>query len=227
MFFPPAKAKVRKGQSSGGIHDVLQESVAVEQVHHRFGCRYFRKTPWQCIQRRIPNDLVFRDKIDKRQIRLIDEDVSRRTIAVSIKATKLTGRVLAQACLAVGRKIKKAHRARQTPHGKQTVRKLMGHGAATNSIEVESPKDFDRVARRWNVDYAFYKTGPDKYLLFFKSGQADAITACFSEYSRRVLKRSKSQRVPIREQLKRAAAELARQPSHKKERAREAVHEDR
>ena len=140
-------------------------------------------------------------------IRLIDEDVSRRTIAVSIKATKLTGRVLAQACLA--------------------VRQLMGHGAATNSIEVESPKDFDRVARRWNVDYAFYKTGPDKYLLFFKSGQADAITACFSEYSRRVLKRSKSRRVPIREQLKRAAAELARQPSHKKERAREAVHEDR
>ena len=151
-------------------------------------------------------------------IRLIDEDVSRRTIAVSIKATKLTGRVLAQACLAVGRKIKKAHRARQTPHGKQTVRQLMGHGAATNSIE---------VARRWNVDYAFYKTGPDKYLLFFKSGQADAITACFSEYSRRVMKRSKSRRVPIREQLKRAAAELARQPSHKKERAREAVHEDR
>ena len=133
-------------------------------------------------------------------IRLIDEDVSRRTIAVSIKATKLTGRVLAQACLAVGRKIKKAHRARQTPHGKQTVRQLMGHGAATNSIE---------------------------YLLFCKSGQADAITACFSEYSRRVMKRSKSRRVPIREQLKRAAAELARQPSHKKERAREAVHEDR
>ena len=163
----------------------------------------------------------------ERRIRLIDEDVSRRTIAVSIKATKLTGRVLAQACLAVGRKIKKTYRARQTPHGKQTVRQLMGHGAATNSIEVESPKDFDRVARKWNVDYAFYKTGPDKYLLFFKSGQADAITACFSEYSRRVMKRSKSRRVPIREQLKRAAAELARQPSHKKERAREAVHEDR
>lgn len=41
------------------------------------------------------------------------------------------------------------------------------------------------------------------------------------------MKRSKSRRVPIREQFKRAAAELARQPSHKKERAREAVHEDR
>ena len=30
------------------------------------------------------------------------------------------------------------------------------------------PKLFDRMARRFNVDYAFYKTGPDKYLLFFK-----------------------------------------------------------
>ena len=81
-------------------------------------------------------------------IRLIDEDVSRRTIAVSIKATKLTGRVLAQACLAVGRKIKKAHRARQTPHGKQTVRQLMGHGAATNSIEAVSYTHLDVYKRQ-------------------------------------------------------------------------------
>ena len=128
----------------------------------------------------------------------------------------------------MGRKIAKEHRARQIPHGKQTVKQLMRHGVSTNSLELSGDtKSFDRVARKWNVDYAFYKTGPDKYLLFFKSGQADAITACFSEYSRRVMKRSKSRRVPIREQLKRAAAELARQPSHKKERAREAVHEDR
>ncbi len=111
-------------------------------------------------------------------IRLIDEDVSRRTIAVSIKATKLTGRVLAQACLAVGRKIKSSP---GPPDAPRQTDGASAHGprAATNSIEVESPKDFDRVARKWNVDYAFYKTGPDKYLLFFKSGQADAITACF------------------------------------------------
>ena len=160
-------------------------------------------------------------------IRLIDEDVSRRTIAVSIKATKLTGRVLAQACLAVGRKIKKTYRARQTPHGKQTVRQLMGHGAATNSIEVESPKDFDRVARRWNVDYAFYKTGPDKYLLFFKAGQADAMTACFSEYSRKMLSKAKSNRVPIREQLQQAADQLSKEKPKQKERAKEVAHEDR
>ena len=158
-------------------------------------------------------------------IRLIDEDVSRRTIAVSIKATKLTGRVLAQVCLAVGRKIKKMYRARQTPHGKQTVRQLMGHGATTNSIEVESPKDFDRVARRWNVDYAFYKNGDGKYLLFFKSKQADAITACFGEYSHRIMDRPRARRVPILERMKRAGELLRQRPQ--KELAKEAEREER
>mgnify|MGYP002241201310 CR=1 FL=1 len=67
----------------------------------------------------------------------------------------------------------------------------MAHGTATNSIELSGDaKSFDRVARKWNVDYAFYKTGPDKYLLFFKAGQADAMTACFSEYSRKVLNKA-------------------------------------
>ena len=136
---------------------------------------------------------------------MIDEDVSRRTLALSIRTSKLTARTLAYALQAVGRKIQKEHRAHQTPHGKQSVKKLMAHGAATNSIELTgAPKDFDRVARRWGVDYAFYKTRPDKYLLFFKSGQADAVTACFGEYSRRVLNKAKTDRVPIREQLKRA-----------------------
>ena len=74
----------------------------------------------------------------------------------------------------------------------------MAHGTATNSIELSGDaKSFDRVARKWNVDYAFYKTGPDKYLLFFKAGQADAMTACFSEYSRKVLSKAKSNRVPL------------------------------
>lgn len=160
---------------------------------------------------------------------MIDEDVSWRTIALSIRTGKLSARVLAYALRAAGRKIQKEHRAHQTPHGRQSVKKLMAHGAATNSIELTgAPKEFDRVARKWNVDYAFYKTGPDKYLLFFKSGQADAITACFSEYSRRVLDKAKTDRVPIREQLKRAAAEILRQPApQRKDRVKEAAHEDR
>ena len=91
-----------------------------------------------------------------------------------MKASKLTARGLAYVVRAVGRKIAKAHRAKQTPHGKQTVKKLMAHGTSTNSLELSGDtKLFDRVARKWNVDYAFYQTEPGKYLLFFKSGQAE------------------------------------------------------
>ena len=145
-----------------------------------------------------------------------------------MKASKLTARSLAYALRAVGRKIAKENRASKTPHGKQSVKKLMAHGVATNSIELSGDtKTFDRVARKWNVDYAFYKAGPDKYLLFFKSGQADAITACFSEYSKKVLNKSKSRRTPIRDQLKQGADQLAKDKSHKRERVKEAAHENR
>ena len=65
--------------------------------------------------------------------------MSRQTIAVSVKASKLTARALAYVVAAVGRKIAKEHRKAQTPHGKQSVRKLMGHGGDTNAIEVDTP----------------------------------------------------------------------------------------
>ena len=87
----------------------------------------------------------------------------------------------------------------------------MAHGENVNSIEVEAPKLFDRMARRFHVDYAFYQTEPGKYLLFFKSGQADAMTACFSEYSRKVLDKAKSRQPTIPEQMKQAEQQLAKE----------------
>ena len=137
-----------------------------------------------------------------------------------MKASKLTARGLAYVVRAVGSKIAKAHRAKQAPHGKQTVKKLMAHGASTNSLELSGDtKLFDRVARKWNVDYAFYQTEPGKYLLFFKSGQADAMTACFSEYSRKVLDKVKSRQPTIPEQMKQAEQQLAKEKPSKENRA--------
>ena len=84
----------------------------------------------------------------------------------------------------VGRKIRKAYRGRQVPHGKQSVRKLMAHGTATNSIELSGDaKSFDRVARKWNVDYAFYKTGPDKYAFSTKIAQCFCAGRCLFSYA--------------------------------------------
>ena len=145
---------------------------------------------------------------------------------MTVNTGKLTARTLAQALRAAGRKIQQERRARQTPHGRQSVRQLMAHGVATSSIEIAgTPRDFERMARKWNVDYAFYKPDEGKHLLFFKSGQAEAITACFSEYSRLVLNKTKDRPTPILEQLKRATERVRQQPQ--REHTKEVAHEDR
>ena len=151
--------------------------------------------------------------------------MSRRTIAVYVKAGKLTTRTLALALRAAGRQIRKAHQAHQTPHGRQTVRKLMAHGANTNSAPVEAPALFDRVARKCGVDYAFYKTNDGKHLLLFREQQKDAVTACFEDYSRLVLKQGRTRRVPVLERLKQARERVRRQPV--RERTKERDYEDR
>ena len=157
----------------------------------------------------------------------MQEDIERRTVALSVTASKLTGRVLAKVLAASVRKIQNDYRKGQTPQGKQSVKKLMNHGVSTKSIDLSGDsKLFDRVARKYNVDYAFHKTGPNKYLLFFKAGQADAITACFSEYSKLVLSRGKNRRPSILEQLKKFSDRERTKP-RQHERKREVVRNER
>lgn len=157
----------------------------------------------------------------------MQEDIERRTVALSVNATKLTGRTLAKVLAAALRQIQKGQQKRQTPQGRQSVKKLMNHGVSTNSLDLSGDtKLFDRVARKYNVDYAFHKTGPDKYLLFFKAGQADAITACFGEYTNLVLNRGKSRRPSILKQLKNFADRERTKP-HQKERKREVTRNER
>jgi len=157
----------------------------------------------------------------------IQEDVERRSVAVTVKATKLTAKVIARALAATLRQIRRQYQKGQAPHGRQTVKKLMNHGTATSSIPLDGEtRLFDRIARKYNVDYAFHKTGPGKYLLFFKAGQADAITACFSEYTKLVMSRAKNTRPSILKQLK-DFAERSHSKPRQREKVREAAHDDR
>lgn len=155
----------------------------------------------------------------------MQEDVERRSVALVVNGTKLTGRMLAKVLAAAVRKIQKENQKAQTPQGRQPVKKLMNHRAAVSSIELSGDtRLFDRVARKWNVDYSFHKIGPNKHLLLFKAGQADAITACFSEYAKRAM--TKSRGVNIGAQL-RDFAEQARTQPRQQERKREAVRDER
>lgn len=155
---------------------------------------------------------------------MIDEEISRSTIAISVRASKLTARSLAYVLGAAARKIRQAHN--QAPQGKQSIKQLLRQVGETSAIDLPGKaRDFDRVARRWGVDYAIKRVEKGKYLLLFKAKQADAITGCFSEYSRRVLNQGRDRRIPVREQLKRAQELARRQPE--RELKKEAAREDR
>ena len=74
------------------------------------------------------------------------------------------------------------------PCGKQTVKQLVGQDQGVANIEItdRNIKDFERIARKYGVDFALKKdrTGEiPKYLVFFKARDGDALTAAFKEYT--------------------------------------------
>jgi len=149
----------------------------------------------------------------------LQEQVDREAIAITVKASKLTGKVLWAVCRSVGRQIANHHKAAQTPQGKQSAKKLMNHKEATSNIPLDGDtRLFDRVARKWNVDYAFRKLDKGKYLLLFKSKQIDDIQGAFKEYTKLYVKRTQQKQTPMTEQVKQAEKQAAKErPQHKEQ----------
>lgn len=120
----------------------------------------------------------------------MQEEVENRTVTLVISTVKLTGRELKAALVKylASRKAQKQGKAEKKPTGKQTVKQLVGQNQGVSNIEVTESniKGFDRVARKYGVDYAIKKDKSGeipKYLVFFKARDADALTAAFTEYS--------------------------------------------
>lgn len=128
----------------------------------------------------------------------MQEEVEMRSVTLSVNTTKLTGRLLKAAIRKVLNSIeKRKQKHRQAPirHGKRTVKELTQMDAGASSMEATNLRvhSFDRVARKYGVDYAIYKDKSfgekNKYLIFFKGRDADAITAAFKEYAAKDIKR--------------------------------------
>ena len=162
----------------------------------------------------------------------MQEEVNEKTISLCIKGGKITAKILKAALIKLLAEMDKKKKQQEKGKGqckrtgRQSIKSLQRSGAQITNIVVtdNNIKSFDRVARKWNVDYAFYQTEPGKYLLFFKSGQADAMTACFSEYSRKVLDKAKSRQPTIPEQMKQAEQQLAKEKPPK-EHIKEVAHD--
>jgi len=149
----------------------------------------------------------------------MQEQIEREAIAITLQAAKLSAEILAKTLKTIAEQIKKEHSKAQK--GCQTVKNLMNQNCETNTIPIEGDKKlFEQVARKWHVDYAFHKSGKNKYVLLFKSGQADAITGAFSEYSAKVMKRAKNKQRPIKEVLEKAEKQVKRESTKHKQHSR-------
>jgi hypothetical protein len=140
----------------------------------------------------------------------LQEQINEKTVALSVKAAKITGRLLACAMRAF---LKKA-RTPAVKVGRQSLKSLTRQGAALSNIEISGNNigSFSRVARKYNVGFSLKRDdseSPPKWLAFFKAKDADAITAAFGEYSKVQLK-IKVRKPSLLERLEKAK-ELTRQ----------------
>ena len=138
----------------------------------------------------------------------MQEEVENRTLTLIVSGTKFTGRLFKAAIskYMAHRREKKLEKQRSrdspvTPKGKQTVKQLIGQNQGVSNIEINDPsiKDFERIARKYGVDYAVKKdrsVSPPKYLIFFKARDADALTAAFSEYTQKKVKKAEKTERP-------------------------------
>ena len=148
----------------------------------------------------------------------MQEEVTQKTIALVIKTAKLDASVLKAAM-----KMYLNHRKQkaQKTHGKTSVKKLVGDGVGVSSIEVTDGniKSFERVAKKYNVDFAIKKdktTEPPKYLVFFKGRDADAVAQAFKEFV--YGNEKKKGRVSVREKLNRLKDALSQDKNREQSR---------
>ena len=158
----------------------------------------------------------------------MQEEVENRTLTLVVSGTKFTGRLMKAAITKylAHRKEKKLQKqkSRDTPvipHGKQTVKQLIGQNQGVSNIEItdQNIRAFSATAKKYGIDFALKKDTSDeipRYLVFFKGRDADVITAAFREFSAKNLEKEK--KPSIRKEL-----EQAKQQSKAQHRQREKV----
>lgn len=124
----------------------------------------------------------------------MQEEVTQKVIALSIKAAKLDAAVLQKALKMALEQMKKQHG--KPKRGKQTMRQLTKSGEQVTNIKItdQNIKAFDPIARKYNLDYHVKKIeGGEvpRYLVFFKGKDIDSMTEAFREFSTKKLNREK------------------------------------
>ena len=140
----------------------------------------------------------------------MQEETSQRTVALVVRAAMLTEEILKRAIMAYLRD--QANVPVPEKHGKMSVKELMGKDQGGNTMDINNGniRDFDRMAAKYNIDYAIKKDKsekPPKYVVFFKGRDADVIAAAFKDFCD--LNEKKSRRPSIRKKLEKIRSHIS------------------
>ena len=161
----------------------------------------------------------------------MQDEVNEKTMALCIKGGKISAQLLKAALTKLLSEIEKKKQQskkmggqNRCKRGKQSIKSLQQSGAQLTNIVVtdNNIKSFDRVARKYGIDYSLKKVeqeGKTEYLVFFKARDVDVMTAAFKEYTSETLKKQK--RESVRQKLEKVKEELSNHRQLKKEKKRE------
>ena len=93
------------------------------------------------------------------------------------------------------------------PLGKTTLEKLSKKHDGLKNIEIteKNIKDFEKVAQKYNLEYALKKdvqSNPPTYFVFFKGKDLDVIDFAFKEYLKSSLEKTKDVKPSLKAALK-------------------------
>lgn len=155
----------------------------------------------------------------------MQEEIENKTVTLIVNSSKFSGQVLQTAIakfLAFTKN--RIHENKDVkPKGRQSVKKLIAQNQGVSSMEFEKDDDirfFERYARKYGVDYAVKKADGEKnkFLIFFKARDADAISAAMMEYTNHWKNKSREKKPSVRKLLARFKEMMMRDQPHAKDR---------
>ena len=157
---------------------------------------------------------------------MVNEEVSSKTCNLAVRTTKLTLHVIINALKEQARKAeqRKLHKTDEPPHGKQSIKELIGQGQGVTSVDVSKTelKGFQKLAKKYGVDFAVVKdknNEPPIYTVFFKAKDQDAINNVIREYTNKKMKQKS--KPSVIEKLKKFKDMVAKRPVKQKTRKKE------
>jgi len=115
------------------------------------------------------------------------EQINNQTVALSVKATKLTGRLLAKAMQAW------INKARSPSKRRESLKSLAKQGVTLNNIEISGDNigSFKKIAKEHKIFFDLKRDNtvtPPNWIVFFKAKDSKAMETAFNQYSRVILK---------------------------------------